>query len=286
MSLSFAFVPSYGFVQGSGPEGSALGGLGQIGSAISNITSLVFGGGGTIAKPLDIIHNLMPNMPLASGILQTLSKAFNGAPINIKIPDSLKLPSQDAGVYQSLTQFAAYIEQLSQSLGSKGVQTTSNGSSLDIWELGGAALHGAVNIAYTDLIGQPTWVGINQIMVKTVMRCDIRQGGYIILPPGVAIVGQGAGWMGAKSGAVSFGGSYQVQEVRHVGNFRNPDGNDWCTLITALVDGGVGSTSVGDENTAAKAAATAPAPAGLGHPDEPQRPAPTSSLMRRPVRRM
>jgi hypothetical protein len=119
----------------SGLVGNITAGLGPA----SGIVSQIFGGGGTIANPLNLIHNMMPNMPLSAAIQQTLKTAFPGAKINMSISPGMLLPTQDAGMYQSLTQYAAYINQLSQSIlkipGYTGIQMSSHGTSLDIWDI-------------------------------------------------------------------------------------------------------------------------------------------------------
>jgi hypothetical protein len=37
---------------------------------------------------------------------------------------------------------------------------------------------------------------------------------------------------------VSIPGTFQIVKVTHIGSFRNPDGNQWCTVIEALGPGG------------------------------------------------
>jgi hypothetical protein len=226
--------------------GISLGGVtfGSGFSIIGGVESLLFGGGGTLSNPLNLVHNLMPNMPLSTAIQQTLNTAFPGLKLSMSISPNLKLPSQDAGIFQSMTQYAAQIKQLSQSiLGTannySGVKMVTNGQILKVFDTASPPINGERQIQFADLVGQPTWSGINEINITCVMRCDVQIGDVVTLPPGLLTgVGMNAGYSGALAGAISFQGSFDVTQVRHVGNFRDPNGNAWVTVITATVRGG------------------------------------------------
>jgi hypothetical protein len=273
------------------PMDISLGGI-SFGSGFESIAgglALLFGGGGTLSAPLNLIHNLMPNMPLSSAIQQTLSTAFPGAKLNINVSDNLKLPSQDAGMYQSLTQYAAYLQQLSQNiLGTQnnyqGIHTTTHGDSLDVWD---GQFHGATKaLAFYDLIGQPTWIAPFTVQFKCVMRCDIHVGpDHVLLPPGLMGVGEGAGSAvllgpSAKQGVLNFGGLDvgPIMQVHHSGDFRNPDGNAWCTIIDGIVSPRGETAGTGGPHGAGLAGEF------TGTPVAPPPPPPTA-LMNRSVRR-
>ena len=69
-----------------------------------------------LTNPLNLIHNLMPNMPLSSAVMETLSKALPGAPTRVALNPALMLAYQDAGMYQNVSQYMGYINKLSQSI--------------------------------------------------------------------------------------------------------------------------------------------------------------------------
>ncbi len=267
-------VPRYNRVGGRGIDKSiaplaadatagVIGALAQLASSgfenIGGVTSYFFGQGGTVAKPLNIVHNMMPNMLLSDAIKKTLNVAFPNAKINISISPSLKLAYQDAGMYQSLPQYAAYIKQLSHSiLGSDkygGVRMSSHGPSIDVWDATGGPTSvvsgNKVTMGFVDLIGQPSWIGVNSINFKTVMRSDIHIGMFVKLPPTLMTVTQAAGYEGAKAGVMAFDGDFVITSVTHIGDFRNPDGNAWCTVYEAAT-----SDSQGGQDTAASTTAT------------------------------
>jgi hypothetical protein len=89
-------------------------------------------------------------------------------------------------------------------------------------------------IAYTDLIGQPTWDAQNQMTFKTVMRADIHQGDVINLP--LTLVSQVPnsfpGQGGSNTGQLTFSGLFRVGIVYHWGVSRQPDADAWCSVFT------------------------------------------------------
>jgi hypothetical protein len=191
-----------------------------------------------------VIHNLQPNMPLSTSIKNTLSTMFPQAQLNINISPNLKLPYQDAGMYQSLPQFAAYIKQLSHSIlgtnGYSGVHITTHGTSIDVWDgTQQQSGSGGTTIAAQDLIGQPTWIDSVTVQIKTVKRSDIHTGQNITLPPTMMTttaesIIPNAQAVDQKTN-LSFQGTFNVNKVLHIGDFRNPDGNAWCTIYNAQV---------------------------------------------------
>jgi hypothetical protein len=209
----------------------------------SEIPNQVAGGFPGLTNPLNLSWNLQPNQPFQSAISETLSRALPGVPLRIAVSPNLKLAYQDAAMYQNLEQFIGHLRDLSQSvLGAvqgkqnyPGIRASSDGRSLDVWDA--TSQFGSIYIDPLDLIGQPTWVNRLQIQIKIVMRGEIRPNDTVVLPDTLATVEQGAIWPGTATTPqrrnLSLSGSFTVVTVRHIGDFRNPDGNNWCTLIDA-----------------------------------------------------
>jgi hypothetical protein len=200
-----------------------------------NIMSL-FGGSGGLVNPLNLIHNLQPNMPLSSAIQETLSRAFPGVPLNINISSMLKLGYQDAGAYQNFPQFASYIKDLSHSImGTKdyiGVHMTANNTGgIDVWD--GTFGNAPQQVTVFELIGQPTWVETALVQFTTVMRGDIKPSDIVYLPKNIPY-NIGSDNSALQKGVpqrteLSFTGAFKVFKVTHNGDFRNPDGMQWST---------------------------------------------------------
>jgi hypothetical protein len=187
----------------------------------------------------------MPNMPLSSGIQETLSKAFPKANINVAISSALKLAYQDAGMYQSLEQYAGYLNNLSQSIfGTKaypGVRITSVDNTLDVWD--GSKTIGSAAIDYKDLIGQPTWLDFNTVSIKVVLRGGLRPGMGITLPQTLINYAGGDSVLPGQSpnqrSHITLPGSYQIMKLTHIADLRNPDGAAWSTNIEAALKSSV-----------------------------------------------
>jgi hypothetical protein len=101
-------------------------------------------------------------------------------------------------------------------------------------------------------VGQPTWIGKNQIVVKTVLRSDIHIGDFLTLPPNtlMTMTGDAAGLSGQQSGKLTFQGSFIVNRVLHVGESRNPDGSAWVTNFYCTTNAAADGQNDAATNTA------------------------------------
>jgi hypothetical protein len=222
--------------------GTLVGGLSSgLSGAGGALSSLLGGGFPGLTKPLNIIHNMMENMPLSSAIQQTLSTAFPQLKMKINISPQLKLNYQDAGVYQNLEQYAGYILNLSRSImGAKnylGVHMSVDNGVMNIWD--GTGFSASDNLSAIDLIGQPTWVDVNTVEIKVVMRGHLALNDKLIIPTGTLINFAGPAGIVSQSSQqrsnITFEGMYiSITKITHIGDFRNPDGNYWCTVIRGL----------------------------------------------------
>jgi hypothetical protein len=224
--------------------GTLVGGLSSGLSGVGGMLSSLLGGGFPgLTKPLNIIHDLQENQSLASAIQKTLSTAFPNLKMKIAVSPQLKLNYQDSGVYQNLEQYAAYILNLSRSIkGAKnylGVHMSVNNGTMNIWD--GTGFSASTNLSAIDLIGQPTWINVNVVEVKVVMRAHLSLGDEIKIPSGTLINFAGAtaiigGLQTSKQRSnVTFEDiPIKITKITHIGDFRNPDGNYWCTVIQGL----------------------------------------------------
>jgi hypothetical protein len=241
------------------PMGNLGGGFDMSGFGVdSGLGGGDFFGGGVpgLSQPLNLIHNMMPNSPLSGAIEQMLSKAFPGANINTRIHPGLKLPYQDAGMYQSLPQVAGYLKDLSRSiLGTKnynGIRMSHRGNNIDVWDGTQPPINRGI-IQVIDIIGQPTWVNQFQIHLKTVLRADLHVGDTFELPPNIIMaLGPDANPLGDQGSAspqrthlTVEGMTFRIYRILHVGDFRSPHGSDWSTNYEAEVAGEGGVTPPG-----------------------------------------
>lgn len=234
-------------------DGSGGGGFGDLGSVLSSdfssaLSALAsaFGGGGFLQTPANLIHNMQPGQWLGDAIKQTLSTAYSGANIVTNISQSLKTAYQDSGIFQNLQQLVGYYKPLGQSLakGGLGLDLYAHGNTIHVtdWTQPPAT----IQLAYTDLIGQPTWIGPNEVFFSTVMRADLIPAVTTVsFPRTIFAVDLAAGGFNAArvtsnlhpSLRMTFNSNVWLHKVRHVGDSRSPDGQAWRTDCWAWVVG-------------------------------------------------
>lgn len=195
-----------------------------------------------------IFFSWSPGTPLSAALQTSLTQAFPGYTPAISISSNLQPPKNapQNGWYESLTQFAQYIQEITQPLGEQvtgnpsypGVQILIDGTTINVID-GTLPPSRTVNLAFQDLIGQPTWIGPATVSFKTVLRADIDIGHYTVFPPGVigpyAITTPGAAIPNAPARSKSiFQGSFTVTEIHHYARFRQPDAQSWNTTFTAV----------------------------------------------------
>ena len=218
-------------------------------------SSTTGGSKGGLGGPTDvknIVHNMPSGTPLSTAIKNALSVAFPGASLNINISPKLVLNYPDWGFHQSLEQYGNYLKALSHSIlgtpntsGYAGVAVAVQGNNIKVHD--GTVKGSAIAIKYEDLIGQPTWIDLNTVQVTTVLRGDISPTGsggttQITLPQTLTtMTEQGAsaslangGFTGLNGNLLTFQGTWDVQSVRHIGRFRDPDWSAWCSIIEAI----------------------------------------------------
>lgn len=98
-----------------------------------------------------------------------------------------------------------------------------------------------VQIEFTDLVGQPTWIQFGTVSIPCVMRSDIQVGDYIRMPKKLRPMIQASSYSQFRDDS-AFTGDFLVSSVRLVGNSRQPDANSWVTVIEAHPTGGIAAT--------------------------------------------
>jgi len=183
-------------------------------------------------------------------LLQIAYPTFDPPAINIS--PNLVLPNDEPFVWQTPKQFGIYIRGISKNIignsikNYQGVSIVQNGNQFKVFDgtvnqpsagantnTGNAS--SVKNIALQDLIGQPTWLGPNEIQFNTVLRADINLGTLIKFPPVeqlFAITSSESNSFARDQNA--FLGQWQITFVRHVGNSRDPNPQSWITNFKAV----------------------------------------------------
>ena len=213
---------------------------------------------GVAASSQNIAFYWPAGVSMAAAIKQTLQQAFSQYPNPIiNISANLIQNSDQIAHYNSLSQFATYVQQKSFGVGRSqyglnypGVRIGLQGKTLIVFDGQGSLPTKTTRIVFQDIIGQPTWIGYQQISFATVLRADIQTGSIVQLPQGIGspytLTSPAAGIAGGLAqNNLAFSGSFLVGEIHHFASFRQPDADSWTTAITATAISGKVPTGTG-----------------------------------------
>ena len=190
---------------------------------------------GLNAAPANIVHNQPAGMPLGTAAKNALSTAFPKFTPQVSVSPKLVLPNDEFGFYATLTQYGSYLKQLSQKiLGAVdylGVSVAQQGKDIAVND-GTQPASNVIEIKFQDLIGQPTWLGFNNVSIKTAMRGDIKVLTQVKLPQTQATVAASSAPQFRQNSV--FQGTFLVTQVHHAGRFRQPTGEAWVTIFECV----------------------------------------------------
>lgn len=191
---------------------------------------------GTPDAPRNLIHDWPKGTKLGDAITNTIKTAFPGYTSKVNVSDKLVLPEDDKSYYHTVGEYAAYlIDESKRIIGGsyQGVRIVLRDKEFNVYD--GTSQSTPVKIAFEDMIGQPTWIDTLTLQFKCPIRADLHVGDFITMPPAaVTTTAQGAIPSGVSLRASSiFQGTFQIGQMRHVGNFRQPDPNSWVTTFDA-----------------------------------------------------
>jgi hypothetical protein len=198
-----------------------------------------------LAPPTRIAWDWKANTPFSQAIVSALAQAFPGYKIDTTgLKATLQQASDDKGTYESLSSLSVHVQQRTRALGIKStgdktyqgvfMQLESATQTIFVYDNSNAT----ANLAFVDLIGQPTWIDVATVSFKTVLRADINIGNKIKFPQGVqqpfalnaAVPAPGT----PSSSKAAFQGEFSVTDVHHYANFRQPDAESWNTTFSAV----------------------------------------------------
>lgn len=192
----------------------------------------------------NISFNWVKGTSLASALAVTFAQAFPALKPIINVGSALMSSSTEPGTYANLQQFASFIQQRSQRIGTPtygpnypGVMITATGTTITATDGTAQPSNGVRMLAFQDLIGQPTWINPGQVSFKTVLRSDINIFDQIQFPAGIqspyaltsaSVVAPNA----PVSSKTAFQGKFSINEVHHYAAFRQADAESWNTTFT------------------------------------------------------
>lgn len=194
--------------------------------------------GGLLDQAQNIVISWTKGTPLADAIRQTLAVAVPTYALNINISPNLVLSETATGHYTSMVQFAQAVKSVSAAIlgnGYQGVDVLISQDTFTVFD--GSSPSTPKTISYLDLIGQPTWVDPATIQVTVVTRADLQPSDYITLPT-TQVTTTAASLSQYRDKSV-FQGTFIINEMRHLGNSRQPDALSWVTAINCSPTGSV-----------------------------------------------
>lgn len=198
-------------------------------------------GVGSGVTPVNYSLNWKAGTTMASALSATFSAALPDAKQDIRISGRLTLSYDQPAFYGSLTQLSDLLNGLSKSIITDqnylGVVVTYDGSTVTAFDGTVTGQAPATQIAFQDLIGQPTWINSQVIQVKCVMRGDVSINDRVVLPPSL-VTSTASAFQGLTgnnpANNLTFSGPYLVTNVHHYGNFRQPDAASWATVLEMI----------------------------------------------------
>lgn len=202
--------------------------------------------GGT-SENQDIMWSWPKGTQLSAAVAQCFAQAFPQYRPKVQI-GNIVAPGDDMAHYTSLTRLANHVFNMSAKYGTptygeqySGVAIIIRGNAIYAYDSTVATPQAPVTqLAFEDLIGQPTWLQPFTISFKTVLRADLQVGSLVKFPPAAispyvlltsdAVV---PGGVPARSKSI-FQGSFMISEVHHFAAFRQADADSWATAFLAI----------------------------------------------------
>lgn len=195
---------------------------------------VILGGTGSAFDPANLVLSWQKGQQLSDALKSCLSIAYpNKNPPTINISQNLIISETQNHVAQSLAQLSQYLGPVTRQIigaGYPGISIFIKGNSIIVSD--GTVPPNPKQLAFTDLIGQPTWTGPATIQATCVMRGDISVNDYIKFPPGQVTITE-ASLSQFRQGSV-FQGIFRVISQRHIGNSRQPNAESWITILECL----------------------------------------------------
>ena len=173
--------------------------------------------------------------PLSAALRNLFDIAFPNLESVISISPKLVLNYTETGYYQGLKPFSQWLLQRTQGFTGpdySGVYIAISGTKILAFD-NSTTPATTTQINPQDLVGQPTWLSLNTMNFKTVMRADIKLGAVVQLPP--TIIQQNPASQAQYRNQMTFNGMVKIIAAQHFGNFRQPSADSWVTSFQAAV---------------------------------------------------
>ena len=225
-------------------QGTVVQGIGNwVGTEMSLALIIVPGVPYDYKAPGNLVLNWRAGKTLASALTTTFQSAYPSLVPTITISPQLVLGHDEVSFHGSLSELAHTVKRITQPIavvpGYLGVNISIVGNKIIATDFTQAPARAPVQIGFNDLVGQPSWIAPATIQITTVLRSDVAFGDQILMPQlpayGPGLVTTSPTLPNAyQNFQPSFSGIFNVSQVRQIGNYRAPEGQQWVTVINAI----------------------------------------------------
>ena len=204
-----------------------------------NLSFVIVPGGFTVSRPGNIVLDWKQGQSLSKALTTTFSIAYPNYAIDNSIGGQYVTDHDILAYYPTIQALAKFVKSRTKTPTFSGVDIGKlNGNTIVMSD--GTKPAPPVQLNFIDFVGQPKWVGVDTMQFVTVMRHDIQVNSIVQMPKGLqdapGIVQTGAAsYPSQLHYKTSFQGPFLIQAVRHIGNFRDPNGQSWISVFQATV---------------------------------------------------
>lgn len=194
-------------------------------------------GGSTVSNPVNLVVNWPQGQKMGDVVKQALQTAYPNYKITVAVRDSLVMPEDQASQHHTIQSLGDYLNKTSKSIITDpdypGVNLVPGLKDNTFILYDDTYKPTSKTILKQDIEGQPTWIGVDSVQVTLVMRSDIGVGDILMFPQTQTTSTQDEFGQQQQDQLSFSSGKFSVTSVRCVGNFRQPDGLSWATVINA-----------------------------------------------------
>lgn len=191
-------------------------------------------GSAAAVPPKNLSLNWKKGQNASDAIKSTLQTAYPGMTVKVKLNGNLVAPEDSPGIYTGVKALADYLFAASKSIINRpdyhGAQIAMDGNTINVTDKPNTTVK---QIAFNDLIGQPTWIAPLTIAFKCAMRADVTIGDQVTMPKTLITNTQRAQSALINQTAAQQG-TFIITSIHHYGNFRQHDAYSWVTEFNAI----------------------------------------------------
>lgn len=189
---------------------------------------------GNATEEANITLDWKNGTPLTGAVTNALQAAFPSIPVVGQFSDAVTAPQDTPHLSSSMGDFAQKVNEFSNaraiSADYLGANIAMQGDKFYLYDGTSTIAQPTVNINFTDLIGNATWIEYNVMQFKAVMRGDLSPGGIVTLPKGTNAINSQNTFTQFRQN-LSFQNSFMVSMIRHLGDNRGRGADSWVTVV-------------------------------------------------------